>query len=81
MRITLGRLHLAVTKQLADHLKRCAAAYQQRGKGMAQIMDAHVLDTGVGLNSAPEPPDLLHRLAQRVSRKMPRAVWKDILTA
>ena len=42
MRITLGRLHLRMTQQLADHFQGCTPTDQQRREGVAQIMDAHI---------------------------------------
>jgi transposase len=41
MGIALRGLHLAVPEELADHLKRGAAADQKRCEGVAQIVNAH----------------------------------------
>lgn len=42
MRVTLRGLHLAVTQKAPDDFKGCAAADQQGGEGVAQIVDADI---------------------------------------
>jgi len=72
MRISLGGLHLAMTEQLADHLKRGATAHQQRCKGVTQIGDVHVGDGNLVLDPRPESADFPHGLAGRIAWKQPR---------
>ncbi len=76
MRVAQGGLRLAVAQQFADHFQRGPAADQQGGKGVAQVVDAHVLQPALLLDPYPEAPHLLHWLAGRVAREKPRrAVW------
>ena len=71
MGIALGRLGLAVTEQLADHLQGCAAADQQGREGMAQIVDVDIGKPGLLLDLRPKPSHFLHRLAGRIAGEEP----------
>jgi hypothetical protein len=48
MGIARRRLHLGVPEQLADHRQALAGADGGRGEGVAQVVDAAVLETGAG---------------------------------
>jgi len=80
MRIALRCLHLAVPQQLADHLKRRASADQQRGKGVAQIMNPYIFDPNLFLDTRPEAADFLYRLAGHISGKEPWRPFHDCYT-
>ena len=71
MRIALGRLHLAVAQQLANHLERGPAADQQGSKGVAQIMNANSGQLGIPLDVDPEPADFLDGLTRNVAGEQP----------
>jgi hypothetical protein len=74
--IALGRLHLRVAQQLADHFQRGATADQQGREGVAQVVDPDIGQFGLGLDPDPEPADFLDRLAGRVAGEQPRiAAW------
>ena len=76
VRIALGRLHLAVAQQLADHFQRRTAADQQGGEGVAQVVDPHLGKSGLFLHVDPEAADFLDRLARHIAGKKPRvALW------
>ena len=80
VRITLGGLHLAVAQELADHFQRCAATDQERGEGVAQVVDADVGQPGVLLCLGPETADFPHRLADGIAGEEPRVVaWHRML--
>ena len=77
MCIALGRLHLAVAQQLADHLEGSATADQERGEGVTQIVDPDIRDADLLLEARPEPADFLYRLAGGVTGKEPRRPLDD----
>ena len=77
MGIALGGLRLAVTQQLADHFQRGAAADQERGEGVAQVVDPDILDPDLLLYPLPEVADFLHRLAGHIARKQQLAAARD----
>ena len=53
MGITGGRLHLAVTEELADHRQALAEGERPRGVGVAQVVNAHVFQLGLLANYPP----------------------------
>ena len=65
--IAKRRLHLAVPQQLADHFQRGTATDQQRGEGVAQVVDVDVRQAALLLDLSPEPAHLLHRLAGHIA--------------
>ena len=75
MGISLGGARLRMPEQFADHFQRGAAADQQRGEGVAQVVNAHIEQVGLFLNADPEPSEFLHRLvlALDIARKQPVA--------
>lgn len=79
--VALRGLHLAVAEELADHFQRRAAADQERGEGMAQVMDADVGQPGVLLHLGPEPANFPDGLADGFAGEEPRiAAWHHLLT-
>ena len=72
MRIAQRRLHLAVAQKLADHFQRGAAADQERGECVTQVMDAHIRQVCLALHHNPEPADFFYGLTRHVTGKEPR---------
>ena len=71
MRISLGRLHLAVTQQAANDLERGAARDQKRCESVAQIMDAHIRQISLPLDLEPEAADFADGFSDGVAGKQP----------
>jgi hypothetical protein len=59
MSVARRRLHLRVAQELADHRQPLAGDDRCRREGVAQVMDAGVLEAGAGAQPLPE------RLASR----------------
>ena len=51
--ISGGGLDLAVAEQFADHGKPLAVGHRDRGEGVTQVVDAHVLNSGALANALP----------------------------
>jgi hypothetical protein len=80
MRIPLGRLHLRMAQQLADHFQGCTTADQEGRESVAQIVDPHIGQVRVPLDVDPEAADFLHGLSGRVAGKQPRhTAWHQQL--
>ena len=54
MRIPGRRLHLGMPEQLADHRQPLAGGDRGRGEGVAQVVDAGVLQPGASAQPLPE---------------------------
>ena len=60
--IALGGSDLGMSQPPPDHFRRCAAGDQQRGEGVAKVVDANVGDVGLHPHPFPEALDINHRL-------------------
>ena len=60
VRIAGGRLHPAVTEQPADDRQPLAERERPRGEGVADVVDAHVVESGLGADALPRPVDVGH---------------------
>jgi len=56
-------LHLRVAKEFADHRQALPRRDGGRREGVAQVVDAHVLDAGAGADAPPERLEIAQALA------------------
>jgi hypothetical protein len=68
--VALGGPDLGMTQQPPDHFQRCPAGHQQRGEGVAEVVDADVLYPGAGADALPK----LLKVAERLAREAP--LWQ-----
>ena len=53
MGVAGGALDVGVAQQLADHAQALAGGESTRGIGVSEVVDAHVVETGVGTQAVP----------------------------
>ena len=69
MGVALCGADLAVAEQSTDHFQRCPARDQQRGEGVAQVVDADVRDVCLPAHPLPEAFEVNHRLARHITEE------------
>ena len=62
--IALSGSSLGVAEKFADHFERRPAGYKHRGKGMPQIMHAHIGEVRCLLYRPPKAPQILNWFPQ-----------------
>ena len=64
MSVTRRGLDLRVAEQFANHRQALARCDGLGREGVAQVVDAHVLDAGAGANALPEGLEIAQALAR-----------------
>lgn len=78
MRVARRGLDLRVSEELADHWQPLARGDGRGSKGVARIVDAHVLDAGAGANALPEWLQVAQALAGQgasITHRLPSTRW------
>ena len=73
MGVAHGCSGIAVTQQFLHLIERVPGIDQKAGKGVPQVMDAHIGKAQPAPQPVPEKIDVAERLARRMAGKKPRA--------
>ena len=76
MRVAGGRLHLPMTKELANHRQALAECQRTGGEAVSQVVDADIVESGTGTDDEPSVVEVAESCARLHTGNHPRVIGK-----